>query len=191
MAQTTSTIIGNLTEEPVLHYFEKTDNYKARVRVASSRRVRDRENRELWNDVDPLYIYLEMWGPLALNAKKSLGRGMPVIAHGTLVTEEWTDKEGNKQQMVLLRCYSIGLDLTRYVIASQRIDSAEKNLIGAALPENVDPKSLCERVYKDNSAEPAGLPPLPEQVPVGAGVGAGVGADAAGGEGEGHQPPPF
>ncbi len=163
MAQTTSTIIGNLTEEPELHYFEKTDNYKARVRVASSRRVRDRENPDTWNDADPLYITLEMWGPLALNAKKSLGRGMPVIAHGTLVTDEWVDKEGQRQQMIRFRCYSLGLDLTRYVIASQRIESAEKNLIRAALPADVDPTSLCDKVHKDNgvSAVSAGEETVP------------------------------
>ncbi|AJE33925.1 Single-stranded DNA-binding protein [Corynebacterium humireducens NBRC 106098 = DSM 45392] len=156
MAQTTSTIIGNLTEEPVLHHFEKTGNYKARVRVASSRRVRDKERPDTWNDVDPLYIYLEMWGPLALNAKKSLSRGMPVIAHGTFVTAEWDDREGKKQQMVLLRCYSLGLDLNRYVIASQRIETAEKNLIGAALPADVDPQSLCDKVHRDNGEPDVG-----------------------------------
>lgn len=182
MAQTTTTIIGNLTEEPTLHHFVKTDTYKARVRVASSRRVRDREKADTWNDVDPLYIYLEMWGPLALNAKKSLGRGMPVIAHGTLVTDEWDDREGKRQRMILLRCYSLGLDLNRYVIASQRIESAEKNLIGAALPTDVDPTTLCDKVHKDNGTPDVGtVPPVP---PVPA-----VMASASGEEG--HQAPPF
>ncbi|HKM25368.1 MAG TPA: hypothetical protein VJY40_06995, partial [Corynebacterium sp.] len=49
---------------------------------------------------------------------------------------------------ILLRCYSLGLDLNRYVIASQRIETAEKNLIGAALPTDVDPRGLCDRVHK-------------------------------------------
>ena len=122
MAQTTTTILGNLTEEPTLQYFEKSESYKARLRIASSRRVRDKKNPELWVDTDPLFIDVDVWGPLAVNCKKSLGKGMPVLAHGTLVTDEWVEKDtGQKRQVVRLRGYSVGLDLTRYVIASQRV----------------------------------------------------------------------
>ena len=80
MAQTTTTILGNLTEEPTLQYFEKSESYKARLRIASSRRVRDKKNPELWVDTDPLFIDVDVWGPLAVNCKKSLGKGMPVLA---------------------------------------------------------------------------------------------------------------
>ncbi|MDO5513377.1 single-stranded DNA-binding protein [Corynebacterium sp.] len=173
MAQTTTTILGNLTDEPSLQYFEKSTSYKARLRIASSRRVRDKKNPDLWIDSDPLFIDVEIWGPLAINCKKSLGKGMPVIAHGTLVTDEWEDKESQqKRQVVKLRCFSIGLDLNRYVIGSQRVDAAEKNLLGAALPADVDPKSLCEKVWE--KTEPA-LEPGPEPVGVVNGASASAG----------------
>ncbi|MDO5669058.1 MAG: single-stranded DNA-binding protein [Corynebacterium sp.] len=150
MAQTPTTLIGNLTEEPSLQFFEKNQTYKARFRIASSRRTRDKNNPEIWNDSDLLYIDVEVWGPLALNCKKSLTKGMPVLVHGSLFTDEWEVKgTDEKRQVVRLRGYSVGLDLNRYVIASQRIEAAEKNLIGAALPAHVDPASLCDRIHPD------------------------------------------
>ena len=185
MAQTTTTILGNLTEEPTLQYFEKSESYKARLRIASSRRVRDKKNPELWVDTDPLFIDVDVWGPLAVNCKKSLGKGMPVLAHGTLVTDEWVEKDtGQKRQVVRLRGYSVGLDLTRYVIASQRVDIAGKNLIGAALPADIDPRSLCERVWEnpDSPLGPAPAPaPAPEPEPVAGPDGASVSTEGGGG----------
>lgn len=180
MAQSTTTILGNLTEEPTLQYFEKSESYKARLRIASTRRVRDKKKPDLWVDTDPLYIDVDVWGPLAINCKKSLGKGMPVLAYGTLVTDEWVEKDtGQKRQAVRLRGYSVGLDLTRYVIASQRVDIAGKNLIGAALPADVDPRSLCERVW-ENPDSPLGPAPEPAPAPVAGPDGASLSTEGGG-----------
>lgn len=194
MAQTTTTIIGNLTEDPYLQHFENSNSFKTRLRVASSRRARDKDNTDTWRDVDLLFIDIDVWGTLAINCRKSLAKGMPVIVHGTLVTDEWKDKEGHPRQAVRLRGYSVGLDLNKYVIASQRIEPSERNLIGAALPADVDPRSLCGRIWPGTEAAPEAvseLGPLPApRDPVGVGAGD-EGASTSGHNGEGTTNPPF
>ena len=84
MSQLPITITGHLTHEPELIKVN-ADMYKARLRVASSRRIpvdnADNGVRE-WRDTDRIYIDVELWGQFAINVKKSLHRGMPVIVVG-------------------------------------------------------------------------------------------------------------
>ena len=153
MAQTTITITGNLTHEPDLKLFEKSGTSKARLRVAASRRYQAAENE--WKEADLLYINVDVWGPLAINCKKSLTRGMPVIVTGVLHTEFWDDKQGNPRQSNLVRATAVGVDLNKYVVGSKKVEHAERNLIGAALPDSENPPTLYDEIIADQSAEVA------------------------------------
>lgn len=149
MAQTTTTIIGNLTHDPDLVHFEKSNSDKGRLRVAVNRRIRDNDGN--WSDGAPLYISVDIWGPLAVNSKKSLGKGMPVIITGTLTTEIWVDKDNNQRQQILLRGTHVGLDLNRYVVGSKRSGTAEKNDIGVELPDSSTGPTDYDMIYSDQS----------------------------------------
>jgi len=167
MAQTTITITGNLTHEPDLKLFEKSGTSKARLRVAASRRYQANENE--WKEADLLYINIDVWGPLAINCKKSLTRGMPVIVTGVLHTEFWEDKQGNPRQSNLVRATAVGVDLNRYVVGSKKVEHAERNLIGAALPDSENPPTLYDEIIADQSAdvavETSAVEPAPADTP--------------------------
>ncbi|RNE49670.1 single-stranded DNA-binding protein [Corynebacterium alimapuense] len=186
MAPTTTTIIGNLTSDPDLKHFEKSASDKGRLRVAVNRRVKDRNDN--WIDADPLYINIELWGSLAVNAKQSLIKGMPIIATGTLVTQAWEDKEGNNRQQVLLKGSHVGLDLTRYVIGSKRSDQAEKNSVGVEVPEPVIDRSLYNDFYTDQGDSVSGVAADPGQ-DSGDQLPADTGADAAASANQGEKVP--
>ncbi|MDY3127202.1 MAG: single-stranded DNA-binding protein [Corynebacterium sp.] len=125
MSQYTVTITGNLAADPTLTRF-KGDKYSARLRVASSRRTREQKDNGQWDwrDNDTMYMDVEVWGQLAINASKSLKRGMPVICHGSLCTDQWVDNETQKnRERTYLRALQLGIDMNRYIVASQRMDA--------------------------------------------------------------------
>mgnify|MGYP001631264722 CR=1 FL=1 len=106
MSQYPITLTGRLTRDPILTK-TSTGAYKAKLRVASSRRIPDRQvdagandpeghnsKAPQWRDVDHLYIDVEMWNQFAINVRKSLAKGMPLVIVGSLVTEQWRDDQG-------------------------------------------------------------------------------------------------
>ncbi|GEB97693.1 MULTISPECIES: single-stranded DNA-binding protein [Corynebacterium] len=125
MSQLPITITGHLTHEPELTKVS-ADMFKTRLRVASSRRVPNREHQEdssqpEWRDIDLVFIDVEMWGQFAINVKKSLHKGMPIIAVGSIVTDQWQDKEGVPRSRTFIKAFYVGLDLNRYVIAAKKL----------------------------------------------------------------------
>lgn len=128
MSQYPTTIFGHLTQDPEITRLS-TGKLKTRLRIASSRSVRasapegasDKDAPE-WRDTDVLFLDVEAWDQAAVNMKKSLSKGMPVIAIGQLRTNLWEDENG-KHSRIVMRAMHVGIDLNRYVTASQRIDA--------------------------------------------------------------------
>ena len=86
------TVIGNLTRDADLRYTPGGDAV-ARFSVAVNEQFRDR------NGVDQErthYVDVDVWRELA-EACAELAKGDPVLVVGRLVTDNWIDKEGNKQ----------------------------------------------------------------------------------------------
>lgn len=138
MAQQTVTVTGNLTDDPEMRGPTSNGTLKCNLRLASSRAFRDENAEGGWRTYDQLYISAEAWGDLAVNIRKSLRKGMPVIASGTLITHEWTTGEQSaevKHQRIVLKIQHIGLDLNRYIIGSRRTDVSEHNSENLAIPE--------------------------------------------------------
>ncbi len=160
MAQQTVTVTGNLTDDPYMRQNLTGDNQVTKIRIAASRSVRDKETNN-WQNFDQLYINGEMWGELAKNVKQSLRKGMPVIATGYLVTDEWDDDryrdiEGKvlQRQQVRLRVFQIGLDLNRYIISSRRTDVAGHTPAGMESPEPAELADLADATMGSAAPEP-------------------------------------
>lgn len=143
MSQLPITITGHLTHEPELIKVN-ADMYKARLRVASSRRIpvdnADNGVRE-WRDTDLIYIDVELWGQFAINVKKSLHRGMPVIVVGSVCSDSWLAPDGQNRFRTFIKAFYVGLDLNRYVISSRKLervyetDGLEAPASGETMPE--------------------------------------------------------
>jgi len=88
---TTLSIGGNLTRDPEL---KRDRNGKAyvRINIAANPRVRNKETGE-WGDGKAVFMNAVAFGDLAENIASTLTKGMRVMAHGTLQTDEWEDKD--------------------------------------------------------------------------------------------------
>ncbi|AGF73269.1 single-stranded DNA-binding protein [Corynebacterium halotolerans] len=147
------TITGNLTKDPWLKKLQ-SGNCLGRMRVAASRRIRDENAPSGWRDLDNLFINVEYWGQLAVNVKKSLTKGMPVLVTGVLLTHEWTDEKGEMQQRIILRASQVGLDLARHVIGSKKSEPTEYNVDNIPLPDVEDRPELFDEIQA-GTQEPA------------------------------------
>lgn len=186
MPQLPATIAGNITGKVHLRQLANGSRV-ARFRLAANRSYRDAADR--WQNTDALFITVDCWNQLANNVKASLDQGMPVIAVGTLLTNEWVDGEGNPQQQILLKANHVGLDLNRFVVSSARNQESGVTVDGVERPDpryNPDPDEMV--VSPEAGAGAAAGEPVGE---------AGrelVGAAAGGAEdhvGEGGGEPPF
>ncbi|MGP6174461.1 single-stranded DNA-binding protein [Corynebacterium sp. A21] len=194
MPQIPATITGNLTGE--IHLKELSNGSRvARFRLAANRSFRDAEGN--WQSTDSLFITVDCWNQLANNVKTSLAQGMPVIAVGTLLTNEWTDNKGEKKQQILLKANHVGLDLNRYVVSSARNQEAGVTVDGVERPdprhnptpdEVISPPESADRATGDGAtAESSPGQEGAERELVGVGVGSGP--ESQGGEGDTE--PPF
>lgn len=120
MPQLPITISGNLIEEPTCFPFS-TGSTLTRLRVATSRRVRAENPNENgaheWVDTDMLYIDVECWGSLAVNCSASLAKGLPVVVVGRLVSDKWTDGEGNTRYKHIIKANQVALELSRHQVS--------------------------------------------------------------------------
>lgn len=162
MSQYTVTITGNLTDDPFVTKFSG-DKVNTRLRIASSRRTRftNAKGDFEWRDSDTVYMNVELWGQLAINASKSLKKGMPVIALGSVCTDTWTDNETQKQrERTYLRGLQVGIDMNRYILASQRMDATHTpegivlNAGSEALHINKDYTVNNDEVIDETNLEP-------------------------------------
>ncbi|WKD57141.1 Single-stranded DNA-binding protein [Corynebacterium capitovis DSM 44611] len=180
MTQLPITISGNLIADPEFRQFESSGAQLCKMRVATSRRVRtedkDDSGRTIWNDTDHLYIDVECWGQLAVNATASLRKGFPVIATGYLVTDVWeqvkTEEDGSEKKLTRystkLKAGRVAFELSNFQVSSQRTSSNGNTPTGM---EPVEVRTATElgasepRVSAEDSITPPRKPAL-----VGAGV---------------------
>ena len=147
MSQLPITLSGNLTDDPVCKTFD-TGTTLTRMRVATSRRVRteteDGNGNAQWADTDLLYIDVECWGQLAVNTHVSLGKGMPVIVVGRLVSDKWTDSDGNTRYKHIIKANQIALELTRFQVSSRSTSVQKRTLDGMSDVEETTRDDIAE-----------------------------------------------
>lgn len=84
----------------------------ATFRLASTPRRYDR-NVNGWVDQETNWFTVNAWRALARHCADSLDNGDPVIVHGRLTCQSWTNAEGQKMTTMVLDATSAGHDLSR------------------------------------------------------------------------------
>jgi single-strand DNA-binding protein len=108
-AETTITVIGNLTNDPELR-FTPSGSAVANFTVASTPRTFDRQANE-WKDGETLFLRASVWREAAENVAESLTKGMRVIVSGRLKSRSYETKEGEKRTVIELEVDEIGPSL--------------------------------------------------------------------------------
>jgi single-strand DNA-binding protein len=104
----------------------------AKFRVATTPRRFNRRT-EQWVDGDTQWYSVAAWRQLADNCAESLHSGDPVVVHGRLSAETWTNKAGLEVTSMEIEATFVGHDLSRGVstftrnprpIAEDRLEAA-------------------------------------------------------------------
>ena len=106
MADSTVTLVGNLTREPELR-FTQSGQAIATLGIAVSRRYQ--QNGEWQEKVS--FFNITAWGQLAENSASSLTKGGRVIVNGRLEQREYETREGDKRNVVEVVADEIGPSL--------------------------------------------------------------------------------
>lgn len=107
MADTTVTIVGNITGDPELRF---TPNGVPVGNFSVAVNARTFVNGE-WKDGDVSFFRVNVWRGLAENCADSLRKGNRVIVTGTLIQRSWEDNEGNNRTVVEITASEVGPSL--------------------------------------------------------------------------------
>ena len=116
MADTFTTITGNLTDAPELR-FTPNGAAVASFRVAVTPRVKD---GDAWKDGDTSFFRVNAWRQLAEHATDSLSKGDRVIVLGRLKARSWETPEGERRTVVEIEADEIGPSLRWATAKPQR-----------------------------------------------------------------------
>lgn len=94
MADTSVTIIGNLTGDPELR-FTPSGIAVASMDVAVTPRTRT--DAGAWEDGETSFFRVTVWRDYAEHVADSLEKGNRVVVVGTLAIQTWEDPEGNRR----------------------------------------------------------------------------------------------
>ena len=100
MPDTTTTIVGNLTDDPEVRYTE-SGIAKAMFRVAVSGR----------RDQEPSFFTVIVWRDQAEHAAESLAKGSRVVVMGRLQQRTWTAEDGSARSTVEVVADELGPSL--------------------------------------------------------------------------------
>ncbi|MFM8268261.1 MAG: single-stranded DNA-binding protein [Ilumatobacteraceae bacterium] len=106
MADSTVTVIGNLTREPEMRY---TSGGRGTCSFGIAVNRRYQVNNE-WQE-QTSYFNVVTWGTLAENSAASLTKGMRIIVSGRLEQRQYETKEGEKRSVVEIVADEIGPSL--------------------------------------------------------------------------------
>ena len=97
MADSTVTIVGNLTRDPEIRY-TTGGAAKASFGVAVSRRWQNRQSQE-WEEQTSFFNVIA-WGEMAEHISDSLHKGTRVVVTGRLEQRSWETEQGEKRSVV-------------------------------------------------------------------------------------------
>jgi single-strand DNA-binding protein len=120
MADTTTIICGNLTDNPELR-FTLNGAAVANFRVAVTPRVREGSE---WKDGDTSFFRVNAWRQLAEHATDSLSKGDRVIVLGRLKARSWETPEGERRSVVEIEADEIGPSLRWATAKPQRANTS-------------------------------------------------------------------
>jgi single-strand DNA-binding protein len=127
MADTTLTIVGNLTADPELR-FTPSGQAVANFTVASTPRTFDKTRNE-WVDGETLFMRCSVWRDQAENVAESLSKGAQVIVVGRLTSRSYETKEGEKRTALELQATHVAACLER---ATARVERRSRGAAASA-----------------------------------------------------------
>src|SRR5205085_10614662 len=108
MADSTVTIVGNLTRDPEIRY-TAGGAAKASFGMAVSRRWQNRQTNE-WEE-QTSFFNVVCWREMAENVSESLGKGSRVVVTGRLEQRSWETENGEKRSVVEIVADDVGPSL--------------------------------------------------------------------------------
>jgi single-strand DNA-binding protein len=109
MNETALTITGSLTADPELR-FTPSGIAVANFTVASNARRFDKATNA-YIDTEPIYLRCTAWRTTAENITNSLSRGARVIVTGTLKSNSYETRDGDKRTSLELTVTEVGASL--------------------------------------------------------------------------------
>ena len=100
-------------------YYEKGDVKVAHLRVGTTPRRFDKDKGE-WTDAETQWYAVTAWRQLAENCMNALHRGDPVVVHGRVKAQAWTNNAGVQVTGFEVEAAFVGHDLNRGVSTFQR-----------------------------------------------------------------------
>ena len=101
----------------------------AHFRVATTPRRFNRKTGE-WSDAETQWYSVTAWRQLAGNCAASLHVGEPVVVHGRLSAEAWTNKAGISVTSMEVEALFVGHDLSRGVSRFERVRAGSEDAEG-------------------------------------------------------------
>src|SRR5215510_6979479 len=108
MADSSVTIVGNVTRDPEIRY-TAGGAAKASFSVAVSRRWQNRQTSE-WEE-QTSFLNVVCWREMAENVAESIGKGTRVVVTGRLEQRSWETENGDKRSVVEIVADEIGPSL--------------------------------------------------------------------------------
>ena len=108
MADSTVTIVGNVTRDPELRY-TPSGAANASFGVAVNRRWRDNQTNDWKEQVS--FFDVVCWREMADNVCESLSKGSRIVVTGRLEQRSWEDSDGNKKSKVEIVADDVGPSL--------------------------------------------------------------------------------
>jgi single-strand DNA-binding protein len=97
VADSTVTIVGNVTRDPEIRY-TAGGAAKASFSVAVSRRWQNRQTND-WEE-QTSFLNVVCWREMAENVAESIGKGTRVVVTGRLEQRSWETENGEKRSVV-------------------------------------------------------------------------------------------
>lgn len=107
---------------------EAGDAVVANLRVACTPRRFQRKTGE-WSDADTQWYTVTAWRALADNCAQSLRRGDPVVVHGKVCAQTWTNSAGIEVTSFDVEAIFVGHDLNR---GTSRFTRTPRSEVGSA-----------------------------------------------------------
>jgi single-strand DNA-binding protein len=108
MADSTVTIVGNVTRDPEMRYTPSGAG-KATFGVAVSRRWQNRQTQE-WEE-QTSFFNVVCWREMAENVNESITKGARVVVSGRLEQRSWETDNGEKRSVVEIVADDVGPSL--------------------------------------------------------------------------------
>lgn len=151
-------IIGNLTRDPELRYTPGGQTVVS-FGVATNRRRQTQEGS--WENMEPEFHNVVVWGKLAEACQKVLHKGDRVFVSGRLQTRSWEGQDGGKRQRTeIIADTVVGPDQTRKALGV----SAQEEV--AAEPEGeeiVEEEKISQEKPKPAKSSPKKKKPTKEE----------------------------